>query len=558
MDIADSIGTYLIQRLFAHGVHHIFGVPGDFVLGFNKLLENSPIQFINTCDEQGAGFAADAYARLQGLGCVCVTYSVGGLKVANTTAQAFAEKSPVVVISGAPGTNERSKNPLLHHKVREFDTQYKIFQELTVAATVLDNPNTAFAEIDRVLAAANRYKRPVYIELPRDMVNQPGNPSGQRSNPPEVSDSDSLAEALNEAVNLINVARQPVILADVEMHRFGLQDALLQLTEKTNIPVAATILGKSVISERHPHYLGLYAGALGSEFAHQYVESSDCLILLGVFLTDLNLGLFTAHLEPKHSISVTSEKTSIQFHNYEDIRLQDFVQGLIQADIHRREPNLPKPSQHPLTFSAVANQPITIARLFEQLNSFLSDDTIIIADVGDALFAGLDLFVHGKTRFLSPAYYASVGFAVPASLGAQFASPNTRPLVLVGDGAFQMTGMELSTIARFGLNPITIVLNNKGYGTERPMLDGEFNNLLNWQYSRIPEVLGAGRGFEIHTEDELAAALLESRSHLKSFCILDVHLDPHDMSAALRRMTQELGQRVVAPAHAVSAAPNTD
>ncbi len=543
--MSDSIGTYLIQRLLAYGVQHVFGVPGDFVLGFNKLLENSPIQFINTCDEQGAGFAADAYARLRGLGCVCVTYSVGGLKIANTTAQAFAEKSPVVVISGAPGTTECIKNPLLHHKVRNFDTQFKIFQELTVAATVLDNPQTAFAEIDRVLAAANRYKRPVYIELPRDMVHQPGNLQNLTSAPPEVSDPDTLAEALKEAVDLINAARQPVILADVEVHRFGLQDALQQLTEATNIPVAETILGKSVLNELHPNHLGLYAGALGSEFARQYVESSDCLILLGVFLTDLNLGLFTAHLDPKRSIYVTSEKTSIQLHSYDQIRLQDFVQGLIQAKIQRRERSWPNSSQHPPVFAAVPQQAITIARLFEQLNSFLSDDTIVIADVGDALFGGLGLFIRGKTRFLSPAYYASLGFAVPASLGAQLAEPHTRPLVLVGDGAFQMTGMELSAIARYGLNPIIVVLNNKGYGTERPMLDGKFNDLLNWQYSRIPEILGTGRGFEVHTEDELAAALLASKAHRESFCILDVHLEKHDMSAALNRLTQALGERVV-------------
>lgn len=143
MNTSDTIGGYLIERLEQLGVRHIFGVPGDFVLGFDKLIEKSRLQFINTCDEQGAGFAADAYARLQGLGVVCITYCVGGLKVANTNAQAYAEKSPVLVISGSPGTNERKKNPLLHHKVKEFDTQYLVFQQLTVAAAVLEHPNTA-------------------------------------------------------------------------------------------------------------------------------------------------------------------------------------------------------------------------------------------------------------------------------------------------------------------------------------------------------------------------------------------------------------------------------
>src|SRR6187402_3936760 len=154
-----TIGEYLIQQLYELGVRHVFGIPGDYVLGFYDQLQRSKLRLVNTCDEQGAGFAADAYARVRGLGAVCITYCVGGMKVANTTAEAFAEKSPVVVISGAPGMKEREKNPLLHHKVREFDTQKKVFEQLTVASTVLDNPETALAEIDRVLHSAVRYKR---------------------------------------------------------------------------------------------------------------------------------------------------------------------------------------------------------------------------------------------------------------------------------------------------------------------------------------------------------------------------------------------------------------
>ena len=159
METSQSIGTYLIRRLHASGVRHVFGVPGDYVLGFFQQLVESPLQVVNTCDEQGAGFAADGYARVAGLGVVCVTYCVGGLKVVNPVAGAFAEKSPVVVISGAPGLNERDKNPLLHHKVRDFDTQARVFEHITVASAALEDPDTAFAEIDRVLHAAVRFKR---------------------------------------------------------------------------------------------------------------------------------------------------------------------------------------------------------------------------------------------------------------------------------------------------------------------------------------------------------------------------------------------------------------
>src|SRR5512134_3278205 len=203
-----GIGEYLIQQLLAHGARHVFGIPGDYVLGFYDMLLESELRIINTCDEQGAGFAADAYARVRGLGAVCVTYCVGGLKVANTTAEAFAEKSPVVVISGAPGMKEREKNPLLHHKVREFDTQKRVFEQLTIASTVLGDPQTAFQEIDRVLHAALRYKRPVYIELPRDVVDRPGNPHHAPAASREVSDPAALRAALAEAVAMLNAARK--------------------------------------------------------------------------------------------------------------------------------------------------------------------------------------------------------------------------------------------------------------------------------------------------------------------------------------------------------------
>src|SRR5437867_3304615 len=344
MKSSPSIGEYLIQRLHDHGVRHVFGIPGDYVLGFYDRLQNSELRIITTCDEQGAGFAADAYARVRGLGAVCGTYCVGGLKVANTTAEAFAEKSPVVVISGAPGMKEREKNPLLHHKVREFDTQKKVFDQLTIASCVLSDPQTAFSEVDRVLNAALRFKRPVYIELPRDLVHAPGVTHHQPKSIQEISNSRSLQAALSEAVEMINRARKPVLLADVEVHRFGLQEELLELIDKTGLPVAATILGKSVIGEQHPLYLGVYEGAMGREDVRRFVESSDCVIMLGTFMTDINLGIYTARLDPARSISATSEKLSIRYHAYEEVGFVDFLRGLVKAPWHRRPPSrIPRP-----------------------------------------------------------------------------------------------------------------------------------------------------------------------------------------------------------------------
>lgn len=546
MKTAVTIGEYLIQRLHAHGVRHVFGIPGDYVLGFyDQLSKSKLVRTINTCDEQGAGFAADAYARIRGLGAVCVTYCVGGLKVANTTAEAFAEKSPVVVISGAPGIKEREKNPLLHHKVREFDTQKKVFEQLTVASTVLTDPQTAFQEIDRVLHAALRYKRPVYIELPRDLAFAQGIPYHRPREIHEESDVEVLRAALTEAETMINRARKPVFLADIEVHRFGLQNVLLKLARKTCIPIAATVLGKSVIGEQHPFYLGVYEGALGRDDVRRYVETSDCVIMLGAFLTDINLGIFTAELDPLRTIYANSEKLSIRYHTYENVRFKDFMRGLLKLRLRRRKPGkIPTPPPTGAFRVCPGETKVTIKRLFQRLNDFLDENSTVVADIGDALFGATDLFIRHRTEFLGPAYYASMGFAVPASIGAQLANPRSRPLVLVGDGAFQMTGMELSTIARYGLNPIIIVLNNFGYGTERHMQDGAYNDVLPWHYSKLPEVLGSGRGFVVRTEAELEHALTEARKENRTFCLLDVQLDPHDRSPALQRLADRLAMRL--------------
>src|SRR5581483_2436695 len=356
----------------------------------------------------------------------------------------------------------------------------------------------------------------------------------------EESDPNTLREALHEATFMINNARQPVILADVEVHRFGLQEALLDLLKKTGIPFATTILGKSVISEQHPLYLGVYEGAMGREDVREFVEASDCVIMLGAFMTDINLGVYTARLDPARSINATSEKLSIRYHNFDDVRFKDFVRGLIDADLKKRETSN-APFRKPIENAKpeIQNSAITSQRLFALLNTFLDDNTIVVTDVGDALFGAADLYIHHRTEFLGPAYYASMGFAVPAAVGAQIANPKLRPLVLVGDGAFQMTGTELATAVRHGLSPIVIVLNNRGYSTERHMQDGPYNDVLEWRYHKLPELLGAGRGWVVDTEEQLHCALAEAKENTAGFSLIEVRLDPHDRSPALQRLAED-------------------
>jgi len=543
--MTETIGDYLIRRLGEEWIGHVFGVPGDYVLGFFKKLEESPLQTINTCDEQGAAFAADAYARMRGLGTVCITYAVGGLKVTNAIAQAYAEHSPVIVISGAPGLGERAHNKLLHHKIRNFDSQEKIFAELTVATAVLDDAATAAAEIDRIIALTRRHSRPTYIEIPRDMLNVDLVPGPKYSLPTELSDAEVLRFAVDEAAQRIEAAKSPVILAGLEIHRFGLQKALAKLVEATGIPIATTIGGKSVFPESGPAYIGVYEGSMGRDSTRAFVEQSDCVILLGAMLTDINLGINTAIIDRASSVYAGKDRIAVGFRSYDDIRLEDFLHALAARVWQKR--NLPavEHPQHPGAFEA-SDKPMTVVALFHQLNAFLEEDMVVIADPGDALFGAQELYIHDDAHFVAPAYYCSLGFAVPAAIGVKAAAPDLRPLVLVGDGAFQMTGMELSTIARFGQNPIVIVFDNDGYGTERPMLDGAFNDVLRWNVSRLPEVLGAGLGIKVETEADMAMALMKAKANTQSFTLVQVMLDRNDRSAALLRLTERLQKQVIA------------
>ena len=542
-----SIGQYLIRRLQEYGLQDIFGIPGDYILSFYSMLEKSPINVVGCTREDCAGFAADAYARVNGLGAVCVTYCVGGLSICNSMAGAYAEKSPVVILTGSPGLRERTNNPLLHHMVRDFSTQKDVFEKLCIAGAELSDPINAFREIDRVLDAVVRFKRPGYIEMPRDMVNVV--PHISHVFPTEVSSSDPqvLAEAVAEARHLIEQAKKPVIIAGVEMHRFHLQDELLALAEQTQIPVAATMLGKSVLRETHPLYVGLYEGALGREQVTQFVEESDLVLLLGTFMTDINLGVFTANLDPGKCIYATSEQLRLKHHHYHGVTLPDFVRELAQQKIASPQRALPEGicmSMPPV--GEVTDQPITTQRLMQMINPLLDDETIVIADIGDSLFAATELVTRGRSEFLSPAYYTSMGFAVPATLGAQTARRDARILAVIGDGAFQMTGMELSTIIRYGYDPVIIVLDNHGYGTERWLHAGDwkYNEIHPWAYSKLPEFLRGGTGYEVSTEKEFHAALHQAWDDRQAMSIIHVHLPENDASPTLHRLGQRLGARV--------------
>ena len=350
-----GIAQYLLSRLHEQGLDHIFGVPGDYVLRFYEEISNSAITHVGTTREDAAAFAADGYARCRGIGALAVTYGVGALNVVNAVAGAHAESSPVVVISGAPGLREQREDPLIHHRFGPFSFQREIFERITCAAVVLDDPVMAFRQIDRALAALRRDCRPIYIELPRDQVTAQGCPYPMETETPPASDPEALEEAVAESLALLAGAHTPVLLAGLELHRKGLQDALMAFIERTHLPVAATLTGKSVVAERHPAYLGVYEGAMSSEAARRAVEQADLALLLGVTLNDVDLGIYTARLDPEHMVRAAQGEVVIRHHRFAHVALGDFLDALARRVPARRPSRSSRPGRkHPISPSLAA------------------------------------------------------------------------------------------------------------------------------------------------------------------------------------------------------------
>jgi len=546
MPTARTIGSVLLERLHHLGLRHIFGIPGDYVLTLYKLIDESPIKHIGTTREDTAGFAADAYARIHGIGAACVTYCVGGLNIVNAVACAYAERSPVVLLSGSPGLAERVRNPFLHHMVRTFSTQREVFAQVTCAAVVLDDPLTAEREIDRALATLMRYRRPIYLEIPRDLVHAPitaALPQGSQGE--DQSDPAALAEAVAEVREMLSTVNLPVVLAGAEVHRFGLQDDLTRLVERMNVPVASTLMGKSVIREDHPLYLGVYNGLIGRDEVQQFAERADCLLMLGSILTDIDdIRAHATLLAQGRTVHATADGVLIKHHRYDQVRFDDFIRALAAAPMPTFPAHALPTYEAAQTESPAADAPVTLKGLFGHLDGRLDAKSLIIADVGEALFAAADLHVHKSAEFLAPAYYTTMGFAVPAAVGAGFADPSLRPIVLVGDGAFQMTGTELATCLRYGQTPVVIILNNRGYSTEREILDGPFNDVHEWRYEKVCDLLGGGVGHRVGTHGELIAALDAAMGDSARMHVLNVLLNPADRSPAMIRLAQRLAKRL--------------
>ena len=530
-----TLAKSLLQGLKAHGARELFGIPGDFVLAFFKVVEESGILPCFTLSHEPAvGFAADAAARYHsGLGVAAVTYGAGAFNLVNAIAGAYAERSPVVVIAGAPGASERASGFLLHHQARTVDTQLAVFKEITCDQAILNERVTAPQEIARVLRNARERSLPVYIELPRDMVD--ARVAAVPVLPRRAADPEALRECADEIIARLAAASSPVILVDVEIRRYGLEAKVEALARAYGIPVVTTFMGRGLLGTLPGVVCGTYLGSAGDPAVTQLVEEADALLLLGVIVCDTNFALSQKSFDWRHTVLAIDRTVRVGHHVYPDLPIEDLVDALLaRAAASSAERPRPAPPSETYPRGLVADdQAITPTDIAAAINDLFDRHGVMpmTSDVGDCLFTALEI---DNTALAAPAYYAGMGFGVPAGIGVAVAT-GQRPLILVGDGAFQMTGWELGNCRRYGLDPIVVLFNNFSWEMLRVFQpESQFNYLNDWNFAATAPALG-GYGERVATRRELVDALEHAVTRRGRFSLVEVMLPRGATSRALAR-----------------------
>lgn len=474
----ETLASFLHRRLDQLEQDVVFGIPGDYALGLFDALDRRGTSLVTLTHEPSVGYAADAYARIKGFGVALVTYGAGALNMLNAVAQAYAERVPMLVISGAPGRQARQQDLLVHHRVKRMTSQQRIFEEATCATAVLDDPATAAQEIDRVLSTMLTRSRPGYIEIPRDMVEVPLEPGTVPAPCPRGLAPRQTTAVADRLARQLEWAESPVVLAGVEVMRYGLRPALIRFVERWNIPVLNTMLAMTTLPDSHRNCLGTFMGACGEVATVQAVREADLVVCLGVADTDVNSGLYS--LSPR---DVSEQVVWLRAGEGED-DLRAVLAMLANMPARRRFESRAVPAR------PESETLFGMEDALQSVNDVLrGEDVIVSVDVGDVMFAASRLHTD---EILAPSYYASMGYAVPAAIGAALAAPDRRTVALVGDGAFQMTGAELGTAARYGLDPIVVVLDNDGYETLRAFDgDRDYFQTSRWDYAAFARSVGA-------------------------------------------------------------------
>lgn len=546
-----SVAEYLAERLRQHGVAHLFGVPGDFSLALlDGFLAAQKQEWVGTTNELNAGYAADAYARRRGLGAVLTTFGVGELSCLNAIAGSYAEQVPVVQITGSPATTDARAGTLLRHTLADGDLGHfaKMYREVTAATEVLSQASAA-TQIDHALATALATLRPVYLSVPVDVAVAKVD-ARRLAAPlrPERIDSAGVAAFTRAAHKLLQSADgQVTVVAGHQVERWAAAGPLRTLVEAGPLPVVTLISSKGVVDEDHPCFAGVYCGDFGVKSARVAVEQAAVLITVGTLMTDVVAGLFTARRDPAHTIDLQVDRAFVAGERFDGVPLPAAIAALTPlVGEYATLPAAGLPATALLGRLAEERQPRSSGALrqiglWETIEEWLPAGSTLLAEAGTAFWGAVGVTFPRDTAFISQPVWSSIGYTLPATLGAGLAEPLRRPVLVIGDGAAQMTVQELGTIAAQGLCPVVILVNNNGYTAERERRSpaASYHDVAGWDWAGVARSLAPAsppRTMRAANPAELRGALQAAGATPDRMVLIEAILPPDDAPPMLRRL----------------------
>lgn len=541
-----TVGDYMLDRLNELGVTEVFGVPGDFNLEFlDHVVAHKKIRWVGNANELNAGYAADGYGRLRGMSALVTTFGVGELSAANAIAGSYAEHVPVVHIVGAPSKDAQGARRVVHHSLGDGDFEHflRIAREITCAQANL-MPATATREIDRVLSEVREQKLPGYLLMATDVARFPVEPP--TASLPRYTGGTSpraLSLFIDAATELIG-DHQLTVLADLLVHRLQAVPQLEALLGADVVPHATLMWGKSLVDESSPTFLGIYAGAASDARVRKAIEAAPVLVTAGVQFTDMVSGFFSQKIDPSRTIDVGPNQSVVAGAVFAPLDIQAALDGLTTILKRRARRSAPLPAATPETSADPPGRDelLTQKSLWDSISAALTPGNVVLADQGTSFYGMAGHRLPSRVTFIGQPLWASIGYTLPAALGAGLAEPDRRPVLLIGDGAAQLTIQELGLFTREGVAPVVVVVNNDGYTVERAIhgRDAYYNDIVPWSWLDVPNALGVNNhlAFRVETYGQLEDALSAAAEHGDRMVFIEAVVRQMDVPPLLTELAE--------------------
>lgn len=546
--MSSTVADHLVDRLAELGVERLFGVPGDYSLGLlDHVTHSRSVSWTGCTNELNAGYAADGYARIRGIGALCTTFGVGELSAINAIAGAYAEHVPIVHVVGAPALARQAEHRALHHTLGDggFGHFAAMHTDITCARAALTAGN-AVDEIDRVLTEVRDQRLPGYLLVPADVAEAPAAPiAGPLPLAADRTDPVALAAFTAAAGRLLDAAGSRdriAVLAGLLVHRFGASGTLAELVAAGGaVPHATTPWAKSLLDETAPGFAGTYAGAASAAGTRHVVEDAEALVLAGVQWTDLNSGLFTQHVSREHAIELGARSARVGAALFAPVELPAALTALVPLVTGLQPGPPPARGEAGVEPADDDTAPLSQAALWRETAAALRAGDVVLADQGTSFYGMAPHQLPAGVTFVGQPLWASIGYTLPALLGACTAAPGRRGVLLVGDGAAQMTVQELGTVIRLGLPALVVVVDNDGYTVERAIHgpDEPYNDIARWDWTALPTLFRGGRAVRAATVGALRSAYASADP--SGLTLVQAVVPRHDVPPLLATLTRGLG-----------------